>query len=278
MPFLLLNKPAGPTSHDMINKLRRITGLKKIGHAGTLDPFAEGLLLIAVGRESTREISKFVGLDKKYLTTLKLGATSDTQDRTGIITPCHPRDLPANACGIRRWQAGSGDPEYPLLKKEGRGEVNSPIGASGFRVTRPPCFARRSGREPGMTKADIIKILKKFTGPQDQLPPMFSAKQINGQRLYKLARQGKEIERPTHQINIYKIKLVKYLPAKNELLLEVSCSSGTYIRALAHDIGRSLGCDAYLEKLTRTEIGKYKIKKAVTLEKLTPENWEKYCF
>ena len=118
MPFILINKPVGPTSHDMINKLRRITGIKKIGHAGTLDPFAEGLLLVAIGRESTREISKFVGMDKKYLATLKLGATSDTQDRTGSITPCHPRE--------------SGDPDYPLLNKEGRGEVNSPLGASNF--------------------------------------------------------------------------------------------------------------------------------------------------
>jgi tRNA pseudouridine55 synthase len=224
MPFLLINKPVGPTSHDIVNKLRRITGIKKIGHAGTLDPFAEGLLLVAVSRESTREISKFVGLDKKYLATLKLGATSDTQDRTGKITKCQS------------------------------------VKASGIKVS------------------DIKKILKQFLGEQNQLPPMFSAKQIGGQRLYKLARQGKEIERPTHKINIYKIKLIKYLPKKDELVLEVACSSGTYIRALAEDIGQALGVGAYLEKLKRTEIGKFKLKKSATLEKLTPKNWEKFCF
>ena len=235
MPFILINKPVGPTSHDIVNKLRKITGIKKIGHAGTLDPFAEGLLLVAISRESTREISKFVGLDKKYLATLKLGATSDTQDRTGVITLCHP------------------GPRAGIQKR-------------GFRV------------KPGMTKADIIKTLKKFLGEQNQLPPMFSAKQIDGKRLYKLARQGKEIKRPTHKINIYKIKLIKYLPKKNELVLEVACSSGTYIRALAEDIGQALGVGAYLEKLKRTEIGKFKLKKSAALEKLTPKNWGKFCF
>ena len=107
---------------------------------------------------------------------------------------------------------------------------------------------------------------------------MFSAKQIDGKRLYKLARQGKEIERPTQQIEIYEIKLKKYLPKKMELILEIKCSSGTYIRTLAHDLGQTLGCGAYLEKLVRTEIGKYKIKKAILLEKLTSKNWGKYCF
>jgi len=225
MPFLLLHKPAGPTSHDMINQLRRLTGIKKIGHAGTLDPFAEGLLLVAIGRESTRKISQFVGLDKKYLATLKLGAVSDTEDRTGKISIRHPE----RSDGI-------------------------------------------------LTKEKIEKTLKKFLGKQEQIPPMFSAKQIDGKRLYKLARQGKEIERPTQQIEIYEIKLKKYLPKKMELILEIKCSSGTYIRTLAHDLGQTLGCGAYLEKLVRTEIGKYKIKKAILLEKLTSKNWGKYCF
>jgi tRNA pseudouridine55 synthase len=225
MPFLLINKPIGPTSHDIVNRLRKITGIKKIGHAGTLDPFAEGLLLVAIGRESTRKISQFVGLDKKYLATLKLGAVSDTEDRTGKISIRHPE----RSDGI-------------------------------------------------LTKEKIEKTLKKFLGKQEQIPPMFSAKQIDGKRLYKLARQGKEIERPTQQIEIYEIKLKKYLPKKMELILEIKCSSGTYIRTLAHDLGQTLGCGAYLEKLVRTEIGKYKIKKAILLEKLTSKNWGKYCF
>ncbi|MDD5290253.1 MAG: tRNA pseudouridine(55) synthase TruB [Patescibacteria group bacterium] len=259
MPFILINKPVGPTSHDMINKLRKITGIKKIGHAGTLDPFAEGLLLVAIGRESTREISKFVGLDKKYLATLKLGVVSDTFDKTGKISI-----LPFRRGGLRQQSEGGvviGNDNHPALL---------PLG------THPS----KGGDIPliGLTKKEIAKTLKKFLGEQDQLPPMFSAKQINGKRLYQLARQGREVDRPTHKINVYKIKLIKYLPKKNELILEVSCSSGTYIRALAHDIGQALGTGAYLEKLIRTEIGKYKIKKAVKSEKLTVKNWEKFCF
>lgn len=213
--FILINKPVGPTSHDMIYKLRRVIGIKQIGHAGTLDPFASGLLLIGIG-EATKLLRHYTGLDKKYEAILHLGATSDTQDRTGKIV--NNKEL----------------------------IVNSKI-----------------------TKLKIQKVLKSFIGKQTQLPPMFSAKKINGQRLYKSARKGEEIERQANEIEIYDIKL---LPLKfrnseipNHLKLYCHVSSGTYIRTLAHDIGQALGCGAYLEQLKRTEIGDFKLEDALVI-------------
>ncbi|OGF25688.1 tRNA pseudouridine(55) synthase TruB [Candidatus Falkowbacteria bacterium RIFOXYB2_FULL_47_14] len=220
--FLILNKPAGPTSHDMIYKLRRLTGIKKIGHAGTLDPFARGVLIVAVGREATREIGRFVKLDKEYSAVLRLGATTDTYDPTGNITT-------------------KPDSEY----------------------TKPD--------------SETIKpVMQKFIGKQTQVPPMYSAKKINGKKLYELARKGVEVERAPVAINIYELELSSYdWPL---LAIRVKCSSGTYIRALAHDIGQALGCGAYLEELTRTAVGDFQIANAKTLEELEKTGWEKCLF
>ncbi len=227
MSFILINKPSGPTSHDIVDQLRRITGETKIGHAGTLDPFADGLLLVAVGRESTKKISKFVGLDKEYLATLKLGAVSDSYDMTGKI------------------QETADDKQLTINDLQ-------------------------------LTTDNINGILNTFIGEQKQIPPMFSAKKINGRRLYRLARRGLEIERQPVKIKIYKICDIKWSPVDVRLSFVVSCSSGTYIRSLAHDIGQKLGCGAYLEKLTRTKIGEFKLEQAINLEKLNKDNWEKY--
>lgn len=220
--FILINKPSGPTSHDIIDELRKITGIRKIGHAGTLDPFASGLLIVAVGREATRKISKFVKLDKTYIAKLHLGAISDTYDRTGKIS-----SVGTEHCSV------------PTLKK--------------------------------------IKIaLKKFIGKQEQIPPMYSAKKIGGKKLYELARKGQDIERPPSTIYIEQIELLKYeYPI---LEIEVRASSGTYIRTLAHDIGQTLKCGAYLEELERTEIGNYKLKDAVNLKNLNQDNWKNKLF
>ena len=215
--FLLINKQIGPTSHDIIDKLRRITGIKKIGHAGTLDPFASGLLIVAVGREATREISKFVKLDKVYETELRLGMISDTHDNTGKVEP-----------GIIR----------PELRQE-----------------------------------EVESVLKKFIGEQKQVPPMYSAKKVKGKKLYQLARQGKTIKREPADIKIFDIKLLKY--KWPELKIKVHVSSGTYIRALARDIGRQLKCGAYLEELKRTAIGNYNLDQAKTLNDLEESNWHK---
>ena len=212
--FILINKPSGPTSHDVINGLRRITGIRQIGHAGTLDPFASGLLLVGIG-EATKLLRHFVGLDKKYEAVLKFGATSDTQDRTGKITI--------------------------------------------------------DNKQLTIDQKEIKKVLKSFIGKQKQIPPMFSAKKIGGEKLYDLARKGIAIEREAQTIKIYGLKLSK---VKGQML-HVNChvSSGTYIRSLAHDIGQALGCGAYLEELKRTAIGDFKLKDAINAAK---DNWRQH--
>ncbi len=250
--FLLVNKPSGPTSHDIISQLRKITGQKRIGHAGTLDPFASGLLLCAIGRESTKQLGNFLKLDKTYLATLKLGATSDTYDRTGNIIFSPP------------YQGGVASPAGSL-----RGEPR------GY---------------PHLTKKIISSALQKFLGAQLQTPPIFSAKKIHGQTAYKLARQGKIINLNPNQIIIYDIKLKELkitCPQRQQadlrggrenlkLKIEVHCTSGTYIRSLAHDLGQALGCGAYLEKLKRLAIGPFSLTEAVSLDQLNTNNWRQF--
>lgn len=217
--FILVNKPSGPTSHDIVDHLRKITGVKKIGHAGTLDPFATGLLILGIDRPATRLLGKFLKQAKEYIATIKLGAVSDTYDRTGEI----------------------------LQIANGKLQI---------------------------TKETIEKTLKKFVGEIEQIPPMYSAKKVKGKKLYQLARQGKSIARQPQKVTVYKIELLKF--SKSTLKIKVGCSSGTYIRSLADDIGKVLGCGAYLEELCRTKIGKYSLDKAIELAKITPQNWSKF--
>ncbi|MDP3985805.1 MAG: tRNA pseudouridine(55) synthase TruB [bacterium] len=236
--FLLIDKPVGPTSHDIVDSVRRILRsqksnyslpithypLPKVGHAGTLDPFASGLLIIGIGK-ATKEMSKLVGLDKEYEALLKLGAISDTYDRTGLI----------KASGIK-------------------------------------CQASREG---------IEEILKKFTGSIQQIPPMFSAKKVKGKKLYELARKGIEIERKPITITIYSLELLsiqKLQTTHYQLQTKIHCSSGTYIRSLAHDIGQALGCGAYLEELRRTAIGPFRIEEATPISAITSKNIEQLAF
>lgn len=202
--FLLVDKPVGPTSHDVVDVARRALRTRKVGHAGTLDPFASGLLILAVGR-MTKEISKFVGLDKAYLAKLKLGASSDTMDRTGVIA--EQKDC-------------------------------APVSREAFEAA-----------------------LEKFRGEIDQVPPMYSAKKIGGKKLYELAREGKEVERAPVRVTVHELELISYAWPFAEIRTRVS--SGTYIRALADDLGKSLACGAYLEELRRTKIGPHDVKDAV---------------
>lgn len=213
--FLLIDKPIGITSHDVVERLREISKEKKIGHAGTLDPLASGLLILAVGSEATKRLSTLFKYDKEYLATLRLGSISTTFDKEGEIT----------------------------LKKQ----VKIP------------------------SKRHIEKVLKEFEGKIRQVPPIFSAKKIKGERLYKLARMGVSVKPKISEVKIYKILLLEYkFP---HLSIQVKCSTGTYIRSLANDIGERLGCGAYLEKLTRTKIGRFSLKDAVKLSQITPKNW-----
>ncbi|MFC1678441.1 tRNA pseudouridine(55) synthase TruB [Patescibacteria group bacterium] len=214
--FLIINKPSGPTSHDIIDQLRKITNIKKIGHAGTLDPFASGVLIVAIGREATREISQFVKLDKKYIATLYLGANTDTYDKTGKRT-------------------------------------------------------ERYSDETEITENQIQKITKDFIGQQKQIPPMYSAKKIKGKKLYELARKGIEIKREPVKIEIYNIKLLEF--KWPYLKIKIHCTSGTYIRSLAYDLGTQLGCGAYLDELERVAVGNCDIKQAIDLRDIDKNNW-----
>jgi tRNA pseudouridine55 synthase len=261
MNFLLINKPEGWTSFDVVAFVRKQANchpefisrsmgtLKQIqrgkrlrvGHAGTLDPFATGLLIIGVGREATKRLDEFKNMPKTYVATIKLGEISDTYDKTGKITGYKPRTM---------------DCKPPTI---------SEVWAS------PHISFARSGKKNKFSflsfDLEIKKIVKSFVGKQTQVPPMFSAKKINGRRLYELARKGIEVERKANAIEIYKIKILDY--SWPFLKIEVQCSAGTYIRSLAHDIGKKAGTGAYCMELIRTKIGKYSLIGAVTPSLIT---------
>ena len=224
--FLLVNKPIGPTSHDVVDMVRRATGIRTVGHAGTLDPFASGLLIVGVGREATRQLDQFKNLPKTYIATIRLGARSDTDDRTGQIEESRIKNL----------------------------ELSS---------------------------EKIEKLIQSFIGEVEQTPPMYSAKKIKGQKLYEIARQGRTVERKPANVTIHSIELLDISDTEKlkncpTIKLKINCSSGTYIRALARDIGEELQCGAYCEELTRTAIGPYTLSEATTLEQLTPLTWQQY--
>ena len=200
-------KPPGPTSHDIVNQVRKLSGKKRVGHAGTLDPFAEGVLIVAIGREYTRKLGTFLKQDKNYQAIIRLGAESDTGDLTGKIV-----------------------------------ETPDPL--------RP-------------TKKQIQIILKNFMGEIEQVPPIFSAIKIGGRKAYELARKGIIPNLKPRLIKIYSLKILKYRWPYLEI--ETKVSSGTYIRTLAQDIGRTLKTGGYLEKLVRTKIGLFNIKKSLKL-------------
>lgn len=218
--FILINKPAKVSSHDVVDQLRKITGIKKIGHAGTLDPFATGLLIMAIGRESTKKISHFVKQNKSYAAKLFLGSTTNTYDNEGLISKKDNFEIP--------------------------------------------------------DEESVKNVLKEFVGEQEQIPPMFSAKKVGGKKLYDLARKGIEIKREACFINIYNIEFINY----NWPFLEISvtCSTGTYIRSLANDIGKKLGCGAYLERLERTAIENFEIKNAYDIIDINKDNWGDLLF
>jgi tRNA pseudouridine55 synthase len=205
--FLFIDKPIGPTSHDIVDEVRRVLGGRrigiKVGHAGTLDPLASGLLIIGVG-PATKQLSRLVGLPKTYEVEITLGATSATDDAEG-----------------------------PIMINSKSEILNPKI---------------------------VSHTLKKFIGGQTQVPPIYSAKKQNGQRLYKIARRGGTVAIQPHRIVIHDIKLIKYnYPT---LRLTVHCASGTYIRSLARDIGSSLGTGGYVSQLRRTAVGPFGIDEA----------------
>ena len=204
-----INKPAGWTSFDVVKKVRGIIKEKKVGHAGTLDPFADGVLVLGTGPD-TKKLTDITMASKTYRAELTLGKSTDTQDRDGKIS--------------------------------------------------------KEAVVPGLTRQTINAVLASFDGIQEQIPPMYSAKQVNGQRLYKLARRNKTVERVPVKITIYQISLLDY----NEPVVsfEVTCSKGTYVRVLGADIAAKLGTVGHLTALTRTSVGSYHITDAMTIEEL----------
>jgi tRNA pseudouridine55 synthase len=187
--ILLLDKPSGPTSHDMVYAVRRGAREKRVGHAGTLDPLATGLLVLCLG-SATRLSEYLAGKDKRYRAQVRLGQTTTTYDAQGDITS-----------------------EAATL--------------------------------PGRDQAEAA--LEQFRGPQLQVPPQYSAIKRGGQKAYEAARRGEYIELEARPVEFYEITLTAWQPP--ELTLEVHCSAGTYIRALAHDLGQALGCGAHLAGL-----------------------------
>lgn len=205
--IIFVDKPAGMTSFGVVARVRRVlserAGKKvKVGHTGTLDPFATGLLILMAGK-ATKKAMEFTKLDKVYEATIRLGATSST-----------------------------GDPEGEITVQQ---------------------------TEVDYSRAQIEAVLQKFVGKIEQTPPVFSAIKVDGQRAYKLARAGKSVEMPTRTVEIYTIDLLDYVAPY--LKIRAHVSSGTYIRTLAEDIGKELGCGAYCTELRRTRIAEYDITK-----------------
>ena len=215
--ILLVDKPQGWTSHDVVAKVRSVlkqSGVNKpkVGHTGTLDPLATGLLVLVVG-SYTKRAQEFTKLDKTYEVTMKLGATSTTGDSEGTIS------------------------SYSTLSRKIRTAI---------------------------TEAEVKKVLRSFVGEIDQVPPVFSAIKVGGQRAYKLA--SKEVKLESRQVKIYEITDVEY--AHPEVKFTAKVSSGTYIRSLVEDIGAKLGTGAYMSALKRTTVGKYSLKEAASIESL----------
>ena len=207
--IIIIDKPAGWTSMDVCAKLRGIFHEKRVGHAGTLDPMATGVLPVFVGG-ATKAVSFAEEGQKEYIAALRLGLATDTQDTTGTVLEERPVSL---------------------------------------------------------TRADIEAVLPRFTGDIQQIPPMYSAIKINGQKLYDLARKGREVERRPRPVTIYELELGEQL-GECEYALRCRCSKGTYIRTLCHDIGQALGCGGAMASLQRTMAAGFTIGRAVTLEEV----------
>lgn len=210
-------KHAGVSSHDIVQQIRKILRTKKVGHTGTLDPDAVGVLPICIGK-ATRLVEYLTSSTKRYRALIEFGYETNTQDASGQITK---------------------STELPVLNKN-----------------------------------EFEKTLERFIGELEQVPPMFSAVKINGQPLYKLAREGKDIEREARKIKIYDLKLIDY--NQKSALIDVTCSKGTYIRTLCQDIGKSLNSSAYMSFLVRIQSGIFHIENAYTLveiNQLTSDNY-----
>ena len=209
--IIIIDKPAGWTSMDVCGKLRGILKTKKVGHAGTLDPMATGVLPVFVG-SATRAVSYAEAGDKEYIAGLRLGLVTNTQDTSGDVLEQHPAE--------------------------------------------------------GITRGQLEAVLARFTGEIQQVPPMYSAIKIGGQKLYELARRGQEIERPARTVTIHGLELLEPEEPGGNWRLRVRCSKGTYVRTLCHDIGRALGCGGCMSSLRRTMAAGFTLAECRTIEEV----------
>ncbi len=207
--IVVVDKPAGMTSHDVVDVVRKILGVQRVGHTGTLDPQATGVLPLCVGR-ATRVAQYLTQADKEYVMTLRLGVTTDTLDAAG--------------------------------RETGRAE---PV---------------------EVTREALQAVLPRFTGTIQQVPPLYSAKKVQGERLYRLARRGQTVERQPVAVTVHALELLEFAPPL--VRLRAVCSKGTYARSLCDDIGRALGCGGHLQDLVRTRSGRFMLDQAVTLPDL----------
>ncbi len=225
--IIVVDKPAGLTSHAVVARVRHLSGMRRVGHAGTLDPLATGVLLVCLG-QATRLAEYLTASPKRYRATIILGVATDTYDREGQV--------------VRR----------------------SPVRA---------------------TRADLEAALRTFIGRIMQTPPMYSALKRDGIPLYRLARRGQVVEREARPVEIHALQLIEWSPpgpngAEATVVVEVTCSPGTYIRSLAHDLGERLGCGAHLAGLVRLASGDFRLEQAVTLDELAAAfaagTWPRY--
>ncbi len=218
---LVVDKPVGMTSHDVVQAIRQGTGLRRAGHTGTLDPRASGVLVILVG--PAVRLSEFVSAsDKRYQAIIRLGSTTDTFDADGKFVRA---DQPVN-----------------------------------------------------VTEDQFEKVLSTFIGEIEQTPPPYSAVKVQGRKAYEMARQGEEVELAPRKITVHHLEVLEWAPP--EVVIDVHCSSGTYVRSLANDLGTALGCGAYLVGLRRTKSGRFSLRDATPLRKLQEAfhagNWYQY--
>jgi len=205
-----VDKPEGPTSHDVVSRARRALGIRRIGHTGTLDPFASGLLLLCVGR-ATRLAEFLTGLDKSYEATAVLGVTTDTEDRDGRVISTS-----------QDWR--------------------------------------------GLGRRQVLEAMSSLRGTVLQTPPRYSAKKLGGEPAHRRARRGEEVELAPRRVMVHELELVDFSPPL--VRFTVTCSSGTYVRALARDLGERLAVGAHLSYLRRTAIGPYSVGGAISPEEL----------
>jgi tRNA pseudouridine55 synthase len=206
---IVVNKPPGITSHDVVGFIRRKFKMRRVGHAGTLDPLATGVLVMLLGK-STKLFDRFVAFDKSYRATLRLGTKTTTADIMGQVIE-----------------------EKPFS---------------------------------GITRSRVEEVFRCFVGDIEQKPPMVSAVKHQGQRLYKIAREGKSVERTARKVHVDEVRLLSF--ALPEVEFFMACSKGTYVRQLAEDVGEVLGCGACISQIERTRVGPFDIKDAVKLEDL----------